>query len=75
MASIAIFICHGEEANGIFAQCLSVHKNTGVNGVHGLSPFTVLRCCRSLNAPLESACDNFSHMEVTTACCHIHYAL
>ena len=32
--SIAIFICHGEEANGyFFAQCLSVGKNTGVHGL------------------------------------------
>ena len=38
---IAIFICHGEEANGIFLQCLSVRKNTGVNGFHTLSRFTV----------------------------------
>ena len=34
---IAIFICHGEEAKDIFAQCLSVRKNIGVNGFHGLT--------------------------------------
>ena len=37
-ACTAIFICHGEQ--DIFAV-ISVRKNTGVNGVHDLSPFTV----------------------------------
>ena len=40
----------------IFLQCLSVRKNTGVNGVLGLSPSTVSHCCRSLNAPLSALC-------------------
>ena len=38
---IVISICHGEEANGIFLYIVYQRaKITGVNGVHGLSPFT-----------------------------------
>ena len=41
-AFIAIlFAMVKKKQTGCFAQCLSVGKNTGVNGVHGLSPFTV----------------------------------
>ena len=39
---IAILNCYGEEANDIFCTVfIVVCKNTGVNGFHGLSPFTV----------------------------------
>ena len=37
-AFIAIFICHGEEATGIFYTVFISGQNTVVNGVHGFSP-------------------------------------
>ena len=40
-AFITIFMCHGEEANGIFSHGVYQCAKTRVNGFHGLSPFTV----------------------------------
>ena len=38
---IAILFAKVKKRRGYFVQCLSVRKNTGGNGFHGLSPFTV----------------------------------